>query len=345
MATTTLTDGSGRRALAICAVVLASVPLVAGPYFLAVMVDVGLYSIVTLGLVLLMGFAGQVSLGQGVFFGLGAYGYGILTTQYDVSPWAALLVAVVVAGAVAAGVGRVVLRLRGLIIAGVTLTVNLIFYYLCVNVSDLTGGATGMALIPRLPSGELMSPSLFTYYLVWAVGILLLMFSLNLVKSRVGRALRAMNALSGGSEDTAQVLGVNIMRYKVEVFTVAAIYAGIAGGIYAHYTSCIEPGAFGVQFSVLVAIMAIVGGLTSPWGGFLGAGLMVGLTQFLREVMPVVVGGPTGAYELVAYGVILVATLLFMPQGLVSICGKVERRVRMVVASRRSRQAGEQSGA
>ena len=340
-----MTDGSGRRALVICAAVLASVPLVAGPYPVIVMVDIGLYAIVTMGLILLMGFAGQVSLGQGVFFGLGAYVYGILTTQQDVSPWAALFVAAVATGFVAAIIGRVVLRLRGLIIAGVTLTVNLIFYYLVVKLSDLTGGATGMALIPRLPSGELVPHSLFTYYLVWAVGILLLMFSLNLAGSRVGRALRAMNALSGGSEDTAQVLGVNIMRYKVEIFVAAAIYASIAGSIYAHYTSCIEPGAFGVQFSVRVAIMAIVGGLANPWGAFLGAGLMVGLSQFLQEVMPVIVGGPTGAYELVAYGVILVAALLFMPQGLVSVCGKLERRARMLVKSRRSCQAGENSSA
>jgi len=345
MRRTILTDGSGRRALVICAAVLASVPLVAGPYPVIVMVDIGLYAIVTMGLILLMGFAGQVSLGQGVFFGLGAYVYGILTTQQDVSPWAALFVAAVATGFVAAIIGRVVLRLRGLIIAGVTLTVNLIFYYLVVKLSDLTGGATGMALIPRLPSGELVPHSLFTYYLVWAVGILLLMFSLNLAGSRVGRALRAMNALSGGSEDTAQVLGVNIMRYKVEVFVAAAIYASIAGSIYAHYTSCIEPGAFGVQFSVRVAIMAIVGGLANPWGAFLGAGLMVGLSQFLQEVMPVIVGGPTGAYELVAYGVILVAALLFMPQGLVSVCGKLERRARMLVKSRRSCQAGENSSA
>lgn len=338
-----MTDGSGRRALVICAAVLASVPLVTGPYPVIVLVDIGLYAIVTMGLILLMGFAGQVSLGQGVFFGLGAYVYGILTTQQDVSPWAALFVAAVATGFVAAIIGRVVLRLRGLIIAGVTLTVNLIFYYLAVKLSDLTGGATGMALIPRLPVGELVPHSLFTYYLVWMTAFLLLMFSLNLASSRVGRALRAMNALGGGSEETAQVLGVNIMRYKVEVFVAAAIYASIAGSIYAHYTSCIEPGAFGVQFSVRVAIMAIVGGLANPWGAFLGAGLMVGLSQFLQEVMPVIVGGPTGAYELVAYGVILVATLLFMPQGLVSVCGKLERRARMLVKSRRSIQAGENS--
>jgi len=338
-----LTDGSGRRALVICAAVLASVPLVAGPYPVIVMVDIGLYAVVTMGLILLMGFAGQVSLGQGVFFGLGAYVYGILTTQQGVSPWAALFVAAVATGFVAAIIGRVVLRLRGLIIAGVTLTVNLIFYYLVVKLSDLTGGATGMVLIPRLPVGELVPHSLFTYYLVWMTAFLLLMFSLNLASSRVGRALRAMNALGGGSEDTAQVLGVNIMRYKVEVFAAAAIYASIAGSIYAHYTSCIEPGAFGVQFSVRVAIMAMVGGLANPGGAFLGAGLMVGLSQFLQEVMPVIVGGPTGAYELVAYGVILVATLLFMPQGLVSVCGKLERRARMLVKSRRSCQAGENS--
>ena len=318
-----------RMVLGLFALVLMTVPLLVGPYAVIVMVDVGLYSIVTMGLILLMGFAGQISLGQGVFFGLGAYMSGIITTRCGLSPWLVLLVAAVAAGAVAIVVGRALVRLRGLIVAGVTLALNLVFCSLVVSLRDLTGGATGLPLIPRLPLGGFApSNTLFSYYVVWIVAILLLVFSLNLVNSRTGRALKSVNLLAGGSEDTAQVLGVDIIRYKVQVFAVGAIYASIAGSLYAHYTGCIEPGAFGVHFSVLVAIMAIIGGMTSPWGAFLGAGLIVSVNEALREVMPAVVGGSTGAYELIAYGSILVATLLFLPQGLMSIWRRLQPQER-----------------
>jgi branched-chain amino acid transport system permease protein len=308
---------------ALVAIVLMVIPLVAGSYHITVMVDVGFYSIITMGLIILMGFAGQISLGQAIFFGLGAYASGVLTTQYHFSPWLALLLAAVITGSIAGVIGRAMLRLRGVIVVGVTLALNLVFYYLVIGLSDLTGGASGMINIPRLPLGGLMPYSLLNYYLVWILALLLLVFSLNLVNSRTGRALKSMNLLAGGSEETAQALGVDVMKYKVLVFALSAIYASIAGSIYAHYVGCIEPDTFSVPLSVTVMIMAILGGMTSPWGAFLGAGLMIGLTELLREFMPLLIGGPTGAYELIAYGVILVVAILFLPQGLVSICRKL----------------------
>jgi len=310
--------------VALFAIVLLILPLLAGPYPIAVLVDIGFYSIVTMGLIILMGFAGQISLGQAVFFGLGAYVSGILTTQYHLSPWLALVLAAIATGGIAAIIGRAMLRLRELIVAGVTLALNLVFYYLVTSLVDLTGGASGMTNIPRLSlDGFIPEYTLLNYYLVWIIAFLLLIFSLNLVNSRVGRALRSMNQLAGGSEETAQALGVNIMKYKVQVFALSAIYASIAGSIYAYYIGCIEPDTFGVQLSVRVVIMAIIGGMTSPWGAFLGAGSIVGLTELLREFMPVLIAGPTGAYELIAYGIILVMALLFLPQGLISICHRL----------------------
>ena len=138
--------------------------------------------------------------------------------------------------------------------------------------------------------------------------------------------------LAGGSEDTARVLGMDVMHYKVVAFVVAAVFASLAGSVYAHYTSVIEPHTFSVQTSVLVAIMVIVGGVTNPWGAIVGSALIVGLTEFLREVAPIILGGPTGAYELVAYGVVLVLSLLFLPAGLCSLPDRIrqwreERRI------------------
>jgi branched-chain amino acid transport system permease protein len=312
------------RVIALFAIVLMIIPLGAGPYPVTVMVEVGLYSIVTMGIILLMGFAGQISVGHAVFFGTGAYTSAILTTQYQLSPWLGIFLGAVISGGVAVLFGRAMFRLHGLILAGITLAANLVFYYLVSSLIGITGGAMGMMNIPPLILGGFnFSQSFYTYYMIWIIAILLLVFSLNLANSQTGRTLRSMNIHAGGSEDAAQVLGINVMKYKVQVFALSAVYASIAGSIYAHYARVIEPGTFFIPFSVMVLIMAVLGGLRSPWGAFLGAGLMIGVRELLREVVPIFVAGVTGAYELIAYGVILIIVLLFLPRGLVSIFGKV----------------------
>ena len=320
------------RVIALFAIALMIIPLGAGPYPVTVMVEVGLYSIVTMGIILLMGFAGQISVGHAVFFGTGAYTSAILTTQYQLSPWLGIFLGAVISGGVAVLFGRAMFRLHGLILAGITLSANLVFYYLANSLIGITGGAMGMMNIPPLILGGFnFSQSFYTYYMIWIIAILLLVFSLNLANSQSGRALRSMNIHAGGSEDAAQVLGINVMKYKVQVFALSAVYASIAGSIYAHYASIIEPGTFFIPFSVMVLIMAVLGGLRSPWGAFLGAGLMIGVREVLREIMPVFVAGVTGAYELITYGVILIIVLLFLPRGLVSIFGKVLSKRRAVV--------------
>jgi branched-chain amino acid transport system permease protein len=318
--------------LAIFIVVMMLVPLGVGLYPVTVMVDIGIYAIITLGLVLLMGLAGQISLGHAAFFGCGAYFSAILTTRYQFPPWGALFLAALFTGAIAAFVGRCMFRLHGLILAGVTLALNLVFFYLVGSLTNVTGGAIGIMEIPPLSLGPFDSRGLmFNYYLVWIIAILLLVFSLNLTSSRSGRALRAINAHAGGSEEAAQVLGVNVMRYKVWALVLSAVYASLAGSVYAHYVRIIEPGTFTVQLSAMVALMAIIGGRASPWGAFLGAGLIVAIRQVLREALPSALGsGISGSYELIAYGVILAVALLFLPDGLVSVIRR--RTPRKVVA-------------
>ncbi len=317
------TIGRHNLVLVLFTIILMSVPLGAGPYPLTVMVDIGLYSIAVMGLIMLMGLAGQISLGHAAFWGCGAYISGILTTQYDFNPWSALFLAALITGAIAAFIGRFMFKLHGLILAGVTLALNLVFYYLVNSLVDLTGGAMGIMNIPPLSLGPFTSQNLFfNYYLIWIVAILLLIFSLNLADSRPGRALKALNVHAGGSEDAAQVLGVDVAKYKVWVFVLSAIFASLAGSAYAHYTRIIEPGTFMVRLSAMLALMAIIGGRSSPWGAFLGAGLIVGLVQLLRESIPVLVGGLSGSYELMAYGIILMVALLFMPRGLISVVRK-----------------------
>ncbi len=320
------------RVIALFAIALMIIPLGAGPYPVTVMVEVGLYSIVTMGIILLMGFAGQISVGHAVFFGTGAYTSAILTTQYQLSPWLGIFLGAVISGGIAALFGRAMFRLHGLILAGITLSANLVFYYLVSSLIGITGGAMGMINIPPLILGGFNFSQLFyTYYMIWIIAILLLVFSLNLTNSQTGRVLRSMNIHAGGSEDAAQVLGINVMKYKVQVFALSAVYASIAGSIYAHYARVIEPGTFFIPFSVMVLIMAVLGGLRSPWGAFLGAGLIIGVRELLGEVVPIFVAGVTGAYELIAYGVTLIIVLLFLPRGLISIFGKILSKRRAVV--------------
>ncbi|MFW6102810.1 MAG: branched-chain amino acid ABC transporter permease [Chloroflexota bacterium] len=316
----------GRVVSIVLALILFTVPLWGNPYLVSIFINIGLYSIIALGLVLLTGLAGQVSLGQAVFYGIGAYTSALLALRFGVPPGFGVVVAGTVAGLVAVPIGRAIFRLRGIIVAGVTLTVNLIFFYLVVSISDLTGGATGLVLIPRFEYPSIMRYSTFVFFLVWMTAVVCLILALNLARSRVGRALKSVNILAGGSEDTAQVLGVDVMHFKTGAYVVAAVFAGVAGAVYAHYVTVIEPHTFSAQTSVVVAIMVIVGGVTSPWGAVLGAGLIVGITEVLREVAPVVLGGSTGAYELVAYGAVLILTLLFLPEGLFSLPARIGRR-------------------
>lgn len=305
-----------------------TLPFWAGAYPVSIATMIGFHAILALGLVLLTGLAGQVSLGQAMFYGMGAYLSALFTVRAGFPAWPSIFLAAAITGVTAAGVGFVILRLRGIIVAGVTLTVNLIFYYLIMSMGPVTGGATGMTGIPRLSYPGNLPYTAFVFMLVWVVVLALLVFSLNVVNSRSGRALRVLNVLAGGSEDTAQVLGINTMKYKVSAYVVAAVFASFGGSLYAHYTRVIEPGTFHVQLSVIVAIMVIVGGVTTPWGAIIGATVMICITEILRAVAPIVLGGPTGAYELVAYGVVLVATLLFLPEGVHSLPRRLRRRRR-----------------
>ena len=190
-------------------------PLLGNPYLLSVFINIGLYATVAMGLVLITGLAGQVSLCQGVFYGSGAYISALLCLRLGLSPWLAIPLAAAGSGLLAVPIGRAVLRLRGIIVAGVTLTVNLIFYYVVISVADLTGGATGLMQIPRLPYPRVMSYTMFVFYLVWVMAFVTLVLTSNIAASRIGRALKSVNLLAGGSEGTVQVLGVNVMHYKV----------------------------------------------------------------------------------------------------------------------------------
>jgi len=291
--------------IGVIAVAVTLFPWVVGgnQYFISLLVFIGINSIVTMGLGLLMGYAGQISLGHAAFFGLGAYSSGILTTQYSFHPLAALLLGIILSATIAFLVGKPTLRLKGHYMAVATLGFGEIMFIVFNELSPLTGGPSGLSGIPPLAFGEILLEGKTYLYLVWAMVLFLLFFSLNLINSRVGRALRAIH----GSELAANAMGVDSSYYKVQVFVLSAIYASLGGSLYAHFITFISPSSFSLMFSILLLMMVVVGGTETIWGALLGALVITLLPEYLRGLED---------FEVLAYGAILMAVLLFMPKGI-----------------------------
>lgn len=294
---------------------------VTNPYLLSIFTFIAIYAIVAMGLCLLMGYAGQISLGQAAFFGIGAYTSGVLTATHKWDPWIAMVVAALFTAAIAALTGAALLRFHGHVLAVATLALTIIVYILLVQLEPITGGLSpGLPGIPRLSIGGLKLTKDFHYfYVAWAAVLVFLLLSSNIVHSRVGRALRSFHHFYGGSEEAAESVGVNPTRYKVQVFALSAFYASIAGSIYAHYITYLNPSPFGIFMSLQLLVMVILGGLRSLWGAILGAATIVGLGEVLRAVVPMFIPGAFGEYQIIAYGIIMVVILLLVPEGMVQI--------------------------
>ncbi|RJX32727.1 MAG: branched-chain amino acid ABC transporter permease [Desulfarculus sp.] len=292
--------------LAALALALALLPLlVRNPYYLNVLNVVALNVLVVTGLNLLIGYAGQISLGHAAFFGLGAYISGILTATYGWPPWPTMLLAACLVALIAAMIGVPTLKLQGNYLVMATLGFNLIVSVLLVQLDDFTGGPSGLSGIPPLTLfGAALNNDLSFYWLAWGLALLGLLLARNLVHSRVGRGLRALHE----SPLAAAASGVPIEAYKVKVFVVSAVYASVAGSLYAHYYGIITPKTFDIFKSVELVTMCIVGGMGSLWGSLFGASLLTPLPQLLEVVEE---------YKDILFGGILLVLLIFLPQGLV----------------------------
>lgn len=268
----------------------------------------GIYCLITIGLSLLMGYAGQISLGQAAFYGIGAYISGILTTQYGLNPWLCMLFGMMVSAVVAVLVGVPSLKLRGHYLAMATLAFGIIVFIVFNEEVEWTGGPDGMSGIPGLSlfGFEFDSTEKY-YYLVWAFVFATFLFTTNVIQSRTGRALRAIHA----SAVASSAMGVEVSRYKIIVFVYSAILASLAGSLYAHYMNFINPSTFDLFFSIKLLIMISLGGMHDIWGAIIGAFLVTFLSfewlHFFEE------------FEIIAYGIILLLVTIFLPHGLVGI--------------------------
>ncbi len=274
-------------------------------YFVIVIgASAGLHVILAVGLNLLMGYAGQISLGHAAFFGMGAYASAILTTRFGWPSLLALAAGLVATGAIAWLLARPILRLRGHYLAMATLGFGIIVHVIMVQATRWTGGPDGRAGIPPLNLfGWSVEGDLQWYGVIMAAMLLALWLALNLVDSQAGRALRAVH----GSEFAAQMMGVDTGRAKTQVFVVSALFAAFAGSLFAHQQAFVSPDSFNLTISVELVTMVVLGGMASTFGAACGAIALTLLHQGLVVFED---------YEMLIHGALLMAVMIFLPQGL-----------------------------
>jgi branched-chain amino acid transport system permease protein len=300
--------------LALMALIVALLPLaLPNRYFYDVAILIGLNAVVCVGLNLLIGFAGQISLGHAGFFGLGAYASAILSTKYGWPSTVALATAAALVGAVALAVGRPILRLKGHYLAMATLGLGIIIAVVVATEERLTGGPDGMSVAPLALFGAALQGEETWYWLVGALLVATVWLAFNLIDSPLGRALRAIH----GSEVAAEAMGIDIARAKLLIFVVSAILAAVAGSLTAHYAGFITPGKVGFLHSIELVTMVVLGGMASTYGAVVGAAILTALPQLLTVFKD---------YESLVFGVVLMATMIFMPRGLVPTLARLAGR-------------------
>ncbi|MBA4537507.1 branched-chain amino acid ABC transporter permease [Bacillus aquiflavi] len=281
----------------------------------------GIHAIIAVSLGLLMGFAGQISLGHAAFYGVGAYTTAVLSTTYQLNPWIGLIFSFIIPGVIAYMIGFTMARLSGYYLAMATLSFGIIIHVLLVEWKSLTKGASGLYGIPKIELfGLALTQGIQYYYFVWCFVLLMTILSLNIINSRIGRALRSIH----GSEIAASSMGVDAGKYKIQIFVLGAMFSGLAGWLMAHMSYSISPTSFTLDASIIFLAMVVLGGSTSVWGAIIGSVLItiVGvIVDFLGEHIPFI----TSDFEHVIYGLILMLVVIFLPQGIFPAITKVYR--------------------
>ncbi|WP_437880343.1 branched-chain amino acid ABC transporter ATP-binding protein/permease [Pseudomonas sp. LRF_L74] len=295
-------------------------PLLLPTFQITLLNYIGLYTLVVLGLVLLTGVGGMTSFGQAAFVGLGAYTSAYLTTTEQLpgwlawtagSPWLSLLVGIALTAVVALLLGALTLKLSGHYLPLGTIAWGISLYYLFGTVDDL-GGQTGIADLPSISLfGLALDKGEKIYYLIWAVLLVAILITRNLLNSREGRAIRALK----GGQVMAESMGVNTFRAKLVVFLISALFAAVSGWLYAHTQRFVNPTPFGLNMGIDYLFMALIGGVGSVWGALLGSGILTLLKQWLQDWLPMLMGSQ-GNYEIIVFGLLIVVLMQRAPGGL-----------------------------
>ncbi|SDN93520.1 ATP-binding cassette domain-containing protein [Afipia sp. GAS231] len=301
-----------RLPLLIFALVMAAIPFIPGvpPFWIVLLDNIGLASLVAMGLVLLTGVGGLTSFGQAAFCGFGAYTTAVLTTTYGLSPWLTLPLSLLVSGIAAVLLGIVTVRLSGHYLPLGTIAWGIGLFYLFSKLEFL-GRNDGIQGIPPLSIGSLrmIDPGTI-YFAIWIAVLVSALLTMNLLDSRTGRAIRALRR----GHIAGEAFGVQTPRAKLLVFIYAAVLAGLSGWLYAHFQRSANPTPFGAQAGIEYLFIAVVGGAGYVWGGVLGAGIVVILKEVLQSYLPYIFGGQS-QLETIVFGILLVGLLQLAPTG------------------------------
>jgi ABC-type branched-subunit amino acid transport system ATPase component/ABC-type branched-subunit amino acid transport system permease subunit len=269
----------------------------------------GLYALLTIGVVIVLGQAGQLSFGHSAFYGIGAYVAGLMAVKLPIPTFVCLIIGALAAGIVALIVGRPVLKLRYFYLALATIGLGQIFLTLVnVTMREVTGGTIGVAPVPKLSLfGLKFAGAMSKYYLVWVIVIIVLVFISRALKYRMGRSFRAIAT----SEIASSSLGVRTANWKLVGFVTSAVICGLAGGLFAFVNGAFNPLDFTFSLAILPIVMMLIGGAGSVWGAVIGAVIMIYIKDWLPSVVPGI-----SQYSGVLYSVIMILLLIFLPAGL-----------------------------
>ena len=273
-------------------------------YYTDLAIRMAINAIIVIGLNLLIGFAGQISLGHAGFLGIGAYASAVLPTHFGMHPLLAMAAGAAATAVIAGVVAKPIFKLKGNYLAMATLGLGIIINIALRNEAQWTGGPDGMAVPALSVLGFEIGSDKQWYWVVAALLAISVWASLNLIDSPFGRALRALH----GSEVASQVVGVNIVRYKVSIFVMSAVFASIMGSITAHYIGFVTPNFADFFHSIELVTMVVVGGMASVFGSIVGAVLLTALPQALATFE---------GWETVVFGAVLMLCMIFLPKGLV----------------------------
>jgi branched-chain amino acid transport system permease protein len=307
----------GLIALAAAVPLLAVLPL--PDFWITQLNYIGLYALTCLGLVLLTGIGGLTSFGQAAFVGIGAYTTAWLTVNAGVSPWLTLLIGLAITGASALILAFITLRMSGHYLPLATIAWGLSLYYLMGNI-DALGKYDGILGLKSLSFFGLdIGQGRAFFVLTWVIVLALAMALLHLLDSRAGRAIRSLR----NGAHMAESMGISTFRYKVTIFVIAALFASVAGWLFAHFQRTVNPSAFGLKMGIEYLFMTVVGGVGHVWGALTGAVLTKLLDDQLQVLLPRLIG-TSGSYEVIVFGIALVLMLKYQPDGLWNF---VERRL------------------
>jgi len=299
-------------------VLLLVFPYTAPPFFVSLAVHVGIFIVGCHGINLLTGYTGQISLGHGAFMGVGAYASTILMTRLGLPFWLTIPGAGVITALVGMVFGIPSLRLKGLYLAIATLAAQFIIEFVIRRWDSLTGGVQGLSVPPISILGHGLTSDRQYYYLVLLFVILVTWATKNLVRSRVGRAFVAIR----DSDLAAEVIGVNLFKYKLAAFGISSFYAGVAGALWAHSLGVINYDQFGIGLSVEYLAFIIIGGMGNVLGAIFGPIFLITVTELLSHMTSALsTQHPSLLTILVSmreilFGIIIIGFLIFEPDGL-----------------------------